>query len=57
MHETVYEKCQGGYNIGVDICNQPHLIQLGNLTFKKEAKSLNRYSDNRIWYWSNQKLI
>jgi hypothetical protein len=53
----VYEKSDGGFNVGIDIRNQSDLVQIGKLTEKKEAKSLNRYSDNRLWYWSKQKLI
>jgi hypothetical protein len=57
MNATVYEKSDGGFNVGIDIRNQSDLVQIGKLTEKKEAKSLNRYSDNRLWYWSKQKLI
>lgn len=56
-YTTLYEKSNGGFNVGVDIKNQSELIQLGKLVEKKEAKCLNRYSDNRIWYWSKIKLI
>ena len=54
---TTYEKADGGFNVGIDIKNQSDLIQIGKLVEKKDAKSLNRYSDNRIWYWSKIKLI
>ena len=57
MNNTVYEKCDGGFNVGIDIRNQSDLVQIGKLTEKKEAKSLNRYSDNRLWYWSKIKLM
>jgi hypothetical protein len=57
MNATVYEKSEGGFNVGIDIRNQSDLIQIGKLTEKKDAKSLNRYSDNRLWYWSKIKLI
>ena len=57
MGVTTYEKADGGFNIGIDIKNQSDLIQIGKLVEKKEAKSLNRYSDNRIWYWSKIKLL
>jgi hypothetical protein len=57
MNATTYEKSEGGFNVGIDIKNSPNLIQIGKLVEKKEAKSLNRYSDNRIWYWSKIKLI
>ena len=57
MNATVYEKSEGGFNVGIDIRNQSDLIQIGKLTEKKDAKSLNRYSDNRLWYWSKVKLI
>mgnify|MGYP000409497375 CR=1 FL=1 len=32
-------------------------LNMKKIVEKKEAKSLNRYSDNRIWYWSKIKLI
>jgi hypothetical protein len=57
MNVTTYEKSDGGFNVGIDIRNHSDLVQIGKLTEKKEAKSLNRYSDNRIWYWSKGKLI
>ena len=55
--ETIYEKCDGGFNVGIDLRKHADLIQVGRLVEKKEAKSLGRYSDNRIWYWSKIKLI
>lgn len=55
--ETIYEKCDGGFNVGIDLRKHADLIQVGRLVEKKEAKSLGRYSDNRIWYWSKMKLI
>lgn len=57
MKETKYEKSEGGFNIGIDIRNQNDLIQIGKFVEKKEAKPLNRYSDERIWYWCKMKLI
>ncbi len=57
MRETTYEKSDGGFNIGIDIRNQTDILQIGKLIEKKEANSLGRYSDNRIWYWSKMRLI
>ena len=57
MVNTTYEKWEGGFNVGIDIKNQSDLVQIGKLVEKKDAKSLNRYSDNRVWYWSKQKLM
>jgi len=57
MCSTTYEKSDGGFNVGIDIKNHSDLVQMGRLIEKKDAKSLNRYSDNRLWYWSKQKLI
>ena len=57
MNNTTYEKCDGGFNVGIDIRNHSDLVQIGKLVEKKDAKCLNRYSDNRLWYWSKQKLI
>jgi hypothetical protein len=55
--ETLHIKDGNGYNIGIDIKNRDHISQISKLIEKKEGKSLNRYSDDRIWYWSSQKLI
>lgn len=55
--ETTYDKYDGGFNVGIDLRNHEHLVQIGKMVEKKEAKSLNRYSDNRMWYWSKIKLI
>ena len=55
--ETVHQKDGNGFVIGIDIKNQNHLLQISKLMEKKEAHSLGRYSDDRIWYWSPQKLI
>jgi hypothetical protein len=57
MVNTTYEKWESGFNVGIDIKNQSDLVQMGKLVEKKDAKSLNRYSDNRVWYWSKQKLM
>ena len=57
LSPTVHEKCDGGFNVGIDIRNQSDMIQVGKLVEKKEAKSLGRYSDNKIWYWSKIRLI
>jgi hypothetical protein len=57
MNNTIYEKSEGGYNVGIDIRNDGDLIQIGKFVEKKDAKPLNRYSDNRLWYWSKIKLI
>jgi hypothetical protein len=46
-----------GFVVGIDIKNRDHLLQMSKLIEKKEGKNLNRYEDNRIMYWSPQKLI
>jgi hypothetical protein len=57
IRETTYERNSGGYIVGIDMKNKNHMIQIGNLIIKKEARNLNRYSDNRLQYWSSQKLV
>ena len=57
MKETIYQKDGIGYIVGVDISNREHLLQIGKLVEKKEGRSLNRYSEERIWFWIPQKLI
>ena len=57
MKETSYEKYDGGFVVSVDLRNQPHLVQVGNLILKKEAKNLNRFANGTLYYWVKQKLI
>ncbi len=40
MNNTVYEKCDGGFNVGIDIRNQSDLVQIGKLTEKKKLNPL-----------------
>lgn len=57
MKETLYVKDGDGFMVGVDMKNKEHLQQISKLIEKKEGKSLNRYSDDRVWYWVPNKLI
>ena len=57
IRETTYERTTGGFIVGIDIKNQKQLIEMGKLVEKKVARNLSRYSDNRIQFWSSQKLI
>lgn len=57
LRETIYIKEDSGFDVGVDIRNKDHIMQISKLIEKKDAKNLNRFSDNRIWYWVPQKLI
>ncbi len=57
MKETTYEKNEGGLIVGIDLTNKDHLVQIGNLILKKEAKNLHRYATGMLYYWSKQKLI
>jgi len=57
IRETTYVKDGSGYMIGVDLKNKDHLIQIGKLIEKKEARNLHIYADNRLQYWCKQKLI
>lgn len=57
MRETIQTKDDGGFLIGVDMRNREHLLQISKLLEKKDAKSLNRFSEDRVWYWAPQKLI
>lgn len=57
IKETTYEKFDGGYVIGIDLHNRSHLIQVGNLMLKKEARNLMRFANGMVYYWSKQKLI
>lgn len=55
--ETTYERNSGGYIVGIDLKNHEQLVQIGKLVEKKEARSLNRFEDNRVMFWSPMKLI
>lgn len=57
IRETTYERTTGGFIVGIDIKNQKQLIEMGKLVEKKVARNLMRYADNRIQFWSSQKLI
>ena len=57
IRETTYVKDGVGYMIGIDIKNKDHMIQMGKLIEKKEARNLHIYADNRLQYWCKQKLI
>lgn len=57
MKETTYEKSDNGYVIGIDLRNHSHLVQIGNLVLKKDAKNLMRYTNGLVYYWGKQKLI
>lgn len=55
--ETIYNKNGNGYDVGVDLKNTNHLLQISKLLEKKEGKQLNRFAEDRIWYWVPNKLI
>jgi hypothetical protein len=57
IRETTYERANGGFIVGIDIKNKNHMIQIGNLILKKEARNIGRYCDNRVQYWCTQKLV
>lgn len=57
LKEILYVKEDGGYAIGVDIRDREHILQISKLIEKKDAKHLNRFADDRVWYWAQQKLI
>jgi hypothetical protein len=57
IRETTYERASGGFIVGIDINNKNHMLQISNLILKKEARNIGRYSDNRLQYWSSQKLV
>lgn len=57
MRETTYEKSEEGFLVGIDLRNQPQLVQIGKMVEKKDAKNLNRFSCGRSYYWAKSKLI
>ena len=57
IKETIYYKDGSGYMVGIDLKNTNHLLQASKFYEKKEGKPLNRFAEDRIWYWIPQKLI
>jgi hypothetical protein len=57
MRDTTYEKSENGFVVGVDLKNHTHLVQIGNLILKKEARNLMRFANGMVYYWTKQKLI
>ena len=57
LKETIYQKDGLGYIVGVDLNNRDHLLQVSKFIEKKEGRHLNRFAEDRIWYWIPQKLI
>lgn len=57
VRETTYKKDGDGFIVGIDMANRKHLQEIAKLIEKKEAKTLNRYCDNRLQYHSKQKLL
>jgi hypothetical protein len=57
IRETTYEKWEGRLLVGIDVKNQPHLIQMGKLVEKKEAFAKGLYASDRVYFISNQRLM
>ena len=57
IHDITYERTQKGYFVGIDIKDHQHLVQIGKFVERGEARRLNRYENNRIIYFSEQKLM
>ena len=57
FRETTYKKEGDGFIVGIDMSNKKHLQDIARLVEKKEARCLSRYCDNRLQYYSNQKLL
>ena len=55
--ETTYVKDGDGYIVGIDTSNRKHLNEIARLIEKKEAHTLNRFCNNRLQYYSKQKLL
>lgn len=57
IRETTYEKWEGRFLVGIDVKNQPHLIQMGKLVEKKEASAKGLYASDRVYFIATQKLM
>lgn len=57
IFDTIYEKSDDGFIVGIDIRNQKHIQEISKLIERKDARRLDRYCDNRKQYWSKFKLL
>jgi hypothetical protein len=58
IRPITYEKQpENKFMVGIDIRDQIHLIEMGKLVEKGRAQRMKLYSNNRVYYISNQKLI
>jgi len=57
VYPTTYDKVSKGFIVGICLKNTKHQIAIGRLIEKGEAKCLKMYCNDRIHYWSPQKLI
>jgi len=56
FNKTTYTNTDNGYIVLIDLKNQKHLVEVGQLILKQEAKSLNQFANGILYYWSKQKL-
>jgi len=56
FNKTTYTNTDNGYIVQIDLRNQKHLVEIGQLILKQEAKSLNQFANGILYYWSKQKL-
>jgi hypothetical protein len=58
IRPITYEKQpENKFMVGIDIRDQIHLIEMGKLVEKGHSQRIKLYSNNRVYYISNQKLI
>lgn len=55
--ELTYEKSDNGYVVGVGLNDHKHLVEIGKMIEKKEARCLNQFYENRVHYWIPRKLL
>ena len=56
IKNTTYEKSRNGYIVSIDENNFKHLIEIGKMVEKGNAKSLGLYIMGMMFYSSNEKL-
>ena len=56
IRETIYEKFNNGFIIGIDLKNKKHLNEISQIIIRKDGYNMNRYSCGRNYYFSKQKL-
>jgi len=56
FNKTTYINSGSEFIIQIDIRNQKHLTEIGQLVMKKDARALHQFANGMLFYLSRQKL-